>query len=155
MNVSSARVPPGPWARLGCQTGCGKPIKTRHGTFIDSSMIGTPLPVPGERWERWASVPRKSPAFLVEVWLSRQYLVQVFDGPEPWRRIGIRRIDGQDIRENWSELQAIKDEVLGPEVTAVEVYPAASNLVNVAPMRWLWVVPDAKAFPFWTKDNIT
>jgi hypothetical protein len=41
----------------------------------------------------------------------------------------------------WDALQTIKDDLLGPEVQAIEVYPPQNWVVNDATMRHLWEVP--------------
>lgn len=41
----------------------------------------------------------------------------------------------------WDVLQRIKDEMLGPDVLAIEVYPPADAVVNAANIRHLWEVP--------------
>lgn len=41
----------------------------------------------------------------------------------------------------WDVLQRIKDDVLGPEVLAVEVYPPRDEVVNEINARHLWTVP--------------
>lgn len=43
-------------------------------------------------------------------------------------------------RIGWDALQAAKDEYLGPEVLAVEVFPPADCVVNEADVRHLWEV---------------
>lgn len=50
----------------------------------------------------------------------------------------------------WDVLQTIKDEVLGTDVFAVEVYPPAREIVAEENRRHLWEVPPALrgAFPF-------
>ena len=50
----------------------------------------------------------------------------------------------------WDVLQSIKDDVLGVEVYAVEVYPPADEIVADEYRRHLWEVPpDLRgAFPF-------
>lgn len=40
----------------------------------------------------------------------------------------------------WDELQAVKDEVFGPDAWCVEHYPAADDVVNEVNMRHLWIV---------------
>jgi len=54
--------------------------------------------------------------------------------------------DGSD-GITWDELQALKDEILGPEVACVEVYPPASQVVNEVNRRHLWVI-DWDSCPF-------
>jgi len=44
-------------------------------------------------------------------------------------------------------MQAIKDQ-FWPHRQAVEIYPPAAEVVDVAPMRWLWILPAGEALPF-------
>lgn len=50
----------------------------------------------------------------------------------------------------WDVLQTIKDEMLGEDVYAVEVYPAATDIVADEYRRHLWEVPTELrgVFPF-------
>lgn len=111
----------------------GKPIEQRPGTLWEAwhSNTAHPLCPPGQR----------------EVWVSRQYLVQVFEVESYWKRLTICRVDQREIRESWDALQRIKNEVVGPESWAVESYPADTDLMNVAPMRHLWIVPADVTLP--------
>lgn len=58
----------------------------------------------------------------------------------PIRHVRVRRYSGKD-GITWDMLQRIKDDVLGPDVMAIEVYPPARELVNEANIRHLWEVP--------------
>ncbi len=42
----------------------------------------------------------------------------------------------------WDEMQAIKSEIGLAPAWAMEIYPAAARVVNVANMRHLWVLPE-------------
>jgi hypothetical protein len=42
----------------------------------------------------------------------------------------------------WEVLQRIKDELFGPDIIAIEVYPPAREVINVVNMRHLWEVPE-------------
>jgi hypothetical protein len=53
----------------------------------------------------------------------------------------VTRRDGRD-GIPWDMLQQIKDEMLGPEVLCVEIYPPAAEVVNEVNMRHLWEVPE-------------
>ncbi|MGO8746204.1 MAG: hypothetical protein ACLQNE_09460 [Thermoguttaceae bacterium] len=53
----------------------------------------------------------------------------------------MQRTDGGE-GITWDELQQIKDEYLGPDVSAVEFYPPADGVVNELNMRHLWEVPN-------------
>jgi len=124
--------------------------------MINFAMVGAEIPQPRSSvWRAWLSNPShpETPKGLEEVWRSRTYLVQVFAHPdEPWRRLSIRRIDGREIVERWDELQRIKNDVAGSKSLAVEVFPPVDDLVNVANMRHLFIVPDGAALPcVWRK----
>lgn len=58
----------------------------------------------------------------------------------------ICRIDGEPVSCSWDVLQAIKDEVLGPEACAVEMFPPADEIVDEANIRHLWIV-DVNSVP--------
>lgn len=73
-------------------------------------------------------------------------------------RHGLRRVrdrtratEGGSIRCSWDEIQKIKDELIGPEERAIEVYPRASELVFDAPIRHFWVVPASVTLPNLTR----
>jgi hypothetical protein len=62
------------------------------------------------------------------------------------RMLSIRRVDRKAIRD-WRHLQRIKNDVAGPEVEAIELFPAESRLVDTANQYWLWVLPPAEHVP--------
>lgn len=102
--------------------------------------------------ELWPpSAPSKTP---VEVWRSCQFLAQVFPAKDNAQRISICRTE-LDISGNWradiawDDLQQIKNECGFVDRWAVEIFPPAEELVNVANMRHLWITQYP---PFaWTK----
>ena len=49
-------------------------------------------------------------------------------------------------RPTWHEMQRIKDELAGRELTGVEVYPPHEEIVDEADMYHLWVLPHP--YPF-------
>lgn len=87
----------------------------------------------------------------LRVWRSRHWLVQEFSAKGPALvRLSINRTSrtasGWEEDVSWEELQALKNEVGYPFHDAVEIYPAASDVVNVANMRHLWVLAEPVAF---------
>lgn len=48
---------------------------------------------------------------------------------------------------SWDDMQAIKDH-FWPERIAVEIYPPREKIVDVADMRWMWVLPKGATLPF-------
>ena len=69
------------------------------------------------------------------------------------RHLKIMRHDGKEIRTKWDVLQRIKDEILGENVTVVEVFPAHSQVVNEANIRHFWEVP-AGFLPFGLQSRV-
>ena len=97
--------------------------------------------VPEDKWPEFRGSNKP-----VEVWLSRFFLVQVFNEPDSVIRLTVnstsRKHDswGDDI--SWDELQDIKRQVGYGDSYAIEVYPHDLDIVNVANMRHLWVLPE-------------
>lgn len=87
-------------------------------------------------------------------WRSADYLVAMVDGavvlppehrarcPDIWW-LRIYRHDGKRIRNHWSELQRIKNELVGPEHQGVEIYPPESLLQDGENSFHLWVFKSA------------
>lgn len=97
--------------------------------------------VPRHEW------PDDAAADRIAVYRSRDYLVQVFEADHDARRLSVNRTDllpsGQwDDRLEWDELQAIKRQCGYGDRYAVEVFPRDRDIVNVANMRHLWVLPE-------------
>lgn len=62
--------------------------------------------------------------------------------------LSIKRID-REVIHDWRDLQEIKNQLVGPEYEAVELYPAESRVVDTANQYHLWVVTDpGYRFPF-------
>lgn len=82
-----------------------------------------------------------------DLYQNDTYTVEIVPG-QPFIHLDIRRIDGEQCK-NWRHFQQIKDELVGPEHEAVELFPAESRLVDTANQYHLWVVADpAYRFPF-------
>lgn len=74
-----------------------------------------------------------------EWWKNDVYTVTVRDLPGQDRgvHLSIRRNDREPIHD-WRDLQAIKNQLLGEECEAVELYPAESRRVDAANQFHLW-----------------
>ncbi len=100
------------------------------------------MPVPVSEWPITdSSIVRLS------VWRSRKYLAQVFEESAGMLRLSVSRAsvrgDGRwDEDLTWDELQRIKAQIGLGAAWAMEIYPAAVRVVNVANMRHLWVLPE-------------
>ncbi len=99
-------------------------------------------PVPANDMPRGEGAPLKA-------WRSKKYAVQLFDqshsSPGVLRLSICRatlRTDGRwEDGLTWDELQDIKRAVGFGDTFAVEVYPPDRDVVNVANMRHLWLLP--------------
>ena len=120
---------------------------TKHGAL--------PVRVPRDQWP--VDVVRGGPP-VESVWRSNRFLVTVYVEHGGMRRLSIcRTFMGDDGRMldgiTWEELQTLKAECGFSDREAVEVFPADRDVVNVANMRHLWVMPTGEGFPFtWKAD---
>jgi hypothetical protein len=57
----------------------------------------------------------------------------------PSAHLAVSSLSG--VRPTFHEMQRIKNELLGPEIIAVEIYPMQDDLVDAADMFHLWVIP--------------
>lgn len=79
-------------------------------------------------------------AVAPQVFINNIYRVQVRrDGPLV--QLTITRLDGKPCKD-WRHFQEIKNELVGPEFEAVELYPAESRLVDMDNEYHLWVNAD-------------
>lgn len=97
-----------------------------------------------------SSWPERVPPGMVEVWRSRDYLVQVYAERNDVMRLSISRtrLDGERWEDGiaWEDLQRLKRECGYGHLDAVEVFPDDCDVVNVANMRHLWVMPEHLGF---------
>jgi hypothetical protein len=101
----------------------------------------------------------------VRFYQNARYLVQVgrFDVPVVGRdggketmecvRLSIRDMDNS-ARHDWRDLQRIKNELVGPDYEACELYPAEDRLVDTANQFYLWVIPRGERFPFGFRERL-
>ncbi len=109
--------------------------------------------------DEWPFMPAGE-SVPVRVWRSRDYLAVLYEQrADGMRRLTVncvrrgpnrKRRAGTDWRDGitWDELQRIKNETLGTDVWCVEVYPAQSDVVDVANMRHLWPLDEAPSTRF-------
>lgn len=76
----------------------------------------------------------------LNVWANDTYRVEVACR-KPFIHLNISRHDGAACT-NWREFQQIKNELVGPEFEAIELFPAESRLVDTANQYHLWVYAD-------------
>lgn len=86
---------------------------------------------PGQGGDGWAGQchqVRRNRVFAVLVRLDASGVVH----------LGVSSLSG--IRPSWPEMQRIKDEIAGPDATAIEVYPPKAEVVDEADMFHIWVL---------------
>jgi hypothetical protein len=76
------------------------------------------------------------------IYVNSRYLVRVHPTSEsrPLIKLSIKHLD-LSTRHDWRDFQRIKNELLGEEYEAVELYPAESRLVDMANQYHLWAYP--------------
>lgn len=73
---------------------------------------------------------------------------------QPMIHLSIKRIDKEPIRD-WRDMQVIKNMLTSPEHVGVEVYPAESQLVDMANQYHLWVYANPNfRLPFGWKERM-
>ena len=94
---------------------------------------------------------------LQQVWRSRNYLVQQYVEGNGIFRLSINKTiltgDRWDDGLTWDELQEIKRQCGYGDAYAIEIYPQDKNVVNVANMRHLWVLPEPLAIGWVRKES--
>lgn len=90
---------------------------------------------------------RPHPEWLTRVFRNNRYVVMIGDnfkmtGGITAIRAMVQRHDDKPIRNHWAEMQSIKNDLFGVEVTAIEYYPSAIQLCDVANIYWLWILPE-------------
>ena len=84
---------------------------------------------------------------LVEYWYNGLYTATVRRhsdgwpfGGGPWAKLGIFCEDGEP-RHDWRDFQRIKNDLVGPEWEAIELYPAESRLLDPSNYYALFCAP--------------
>ncbi len=82
---------------------------------------------------------------------ARDVAARQGDAGTTWPRmihLSIKRIDKQPLHD-WRDIQEIKNQIVGPEHEAVELYPAESRCVDLANQYHVWVIAEeGVGFPF-------
>lgn len=82
-------------------------------------------------------------------WINDIYQVAVQELGDNAVHLNIRRRDGGPILRDWRHFQLIKNQLIGEECEAVELYPAESRLVDTSNKFHLWGLRDPTyRFPF-------
>lgn len=90
--------------------------------------------------------PQTQDPTFVGVFKNNKYQVSIYTR-EGLTWLAIVRIDREAIHD-WRDIQRIKNELMGPEREACELYPAESRLVDTNNQFHLFVLPEGASFPF-------
>lgn len=79
-----------------------------------------------------------------EYWIIDLYQVALrrLASKPPMIHLNIRRRDGKVILRDWRHFQWIKNQLVGEECEAVEIYPAESRLADTSNKYHLWCFDD-------------
>lgn len=108
---------------------------------------------PSRKWQKLARTQIPGPPGA-EVWTNYIYEVNVWRHQEgwvlgggPWTCLGISSKDGE-ARHDWRDFQRIKNDVVGPEWEAVELYPSEARLLDPSNYYYLWCAPSVPVGKF-------
>lgn len=118
--------------------------KIQHSLLVDMGLSDRLTEVPRSEFPLSQNVPDKA-------WRSNKYLVQLYTVKSAYFpglvRLSINRVKmgakgrwHEDL--TWDELHAIKQELGYGSWYGLEVYPCDKDVVNVASMRHLWLMPE-------------
>lgn len=98
-----------------------------------------PESISDEDWSRYLKYRDE-----IRVWINDIYQVAenevTDDTGAKWIWLSIKRRDKKTVHD-WRHLQRIKNELVGYEREAIEIYPPDSQLVDEANQYHLWVMP--------------
>lgn len=85
------------------------------------------------------------PNGMTRAFRNTRYTVMVYDNSPTSKgnaiRVMVQKHDDTPILFHWREMQKIKNEIFGEEVTAIEYYPSQSNLIDDHNIYWFWIFP--------------
>jgi hypothetical protein len=86
------------------------------------------------------------PRGMTRAFRNTRYTVMIYDNQSVSTgkaiRVMIQKHDDRPILNHWSEIQKIKNEIFGEEVTAIEYYPAEKDLIDDYNIYWIWIFPE-------------
>lgn len=92
------------------------------------------------------SQARHVPPGMTRAYRNNRFTVMVYDNARttkgPAIQVLIQSHYDKPIERHWATIQGIKNEIFGPEATAVEYYPAESRLIDLHNIYWLWIFPE-------------
>ena len=131
---------------------------TNQGRSVESVMARAIQARRTGRWPAWTWHTIKPGQVSTRGWASEftraaengVFCVMVRDVPTAWGVVRHAMIStpGGRMEPTWSERQRIKNELLGRQRVAVEVFPGMSDLIDEAEAYHLWLLPEGFTLPF-------
>jgi hypothetical protein len=98
---------------------------------------------------KFEAIDLSKPAFIPEgmtrAFRNNRYTVMIYDNCKTTHgtaiQVLIQNHFDEPIKNHWGEIQRIKNEIFGPEVMAIEYYPAESELINDHNIYWIFIYP--------------
>jgi hypothetical protein len=86
------------------------------------------------------------PKGMTRAYRNTRFIVMVYDNSPVSTgtaiRVMVQKHNDTPIVNHWSEMQKIKNEIFGEETTAIEYYPAKSQLIDDYNIYWFWIFPE-------------
>ena len=120
--VKESKMPKKPWT----------PLQIAQATEPSDALIREWMKHFPEKTRAEVLAIRKEQEAGCVYWVNEVYQVEVRPMGDNYVNLNIRRLDGDTIFRDWRVFQRIKDEIVGPECEAVELYPAESRLVDAS-----------------------
>lgn len=121
-----------------------KLVRQYHRECLDYGPTLAPYPIP----------PPNNLKEPLRAWRSREYFVQLYWDPSSLPRLTINRCrikaGGWEGGISWDTIQRLKREAGYGDSWAVECYPPDNQVVNVANLRHLFLLPERPAYG-WVK----
>lgn len=87
-----------------------------------------------------------APKGMTGAFRNNRYTVMVYGNAKtthgPAVQVLIQNHADEPIKNHWAEIQRIKNELFGKEVTAIEYFPAESELVDQHNIYWIFIYPE-------------
>jgi hypothetical protein len=111
-------------------------------------------------YEEWPSIHKSTELKCkpLALWRSKKFMAQVVEEPNGSIRISINRTSINSKYEfidgiSWDDLQNIKNQIGFQDFDCIELYPAREDVVNVANIRHLFVLPESSIYNWSTQKD--
>ena len=92
---------------------------------------------------------------LFETKSNREFMRDSVPSIIGYTHLSIRSIDNDHLAHDWRDLMRIKNELIGPDREAIELYPSMERIHDTANQFHLWVLPEGMLQPVgWLEPDI-